>query len=421
VLLKSKLAKRVLVIAPLRVAYQVWPAEIREWSDFADLKCHVLHGKGKTDFALTIDAQIFVINPEGLPWIASRMKQLNAQVLMIDESSKFKGWSTQRMRYLKKMLPTFKRRWIATGSPTPKSYIDLFPQIYILDLGQALSPYITRYRAAYFFNPDKMGWEWKLNKDAEKEIQKKIKPYILRMENKELPAVVEDVIRVELPKEARRVYDELEDELITQLNNGTIVTAMSAGTASMRLCQIANGALYYENGSKTAVLHDEKIEALKELIDSLQGSPLLVGYEFRHDKEHIARALFPKGDVPFIGGGVTPTRAAELEAMWNAGELPLLLGHPASMGHGLNLQKGGCHHVCWYGINWDWELVDQMIRRVRRPGNRHADIFVHYLCATNTVDEAKLRSLKRKKKGQDGLLDALREYAKTKKSTTLRN
>jgi SNF2 family DNA or RNA helicase len=421
VLLKHRLCKRVVIIAPLRVIYQVWPAEIKHWQDFTELRCHILHDKGKQDFFLEQDFDIFLINPEGLPWLAPRIKQLNAQVLVVDESSRFKGWMTQRMKLLKKMLPTFKRRWIATGSPTPKSYLDLFPQMFILDLGKAFGPYITHFRSRFFFNPDHMGWDWKLNNGAEKEIQKMIRPYILRMENKELPAVQENIIRVDLPKDARRVYDELEEEFITQLNNGEFVTALSAGTATMRLCQIANGSLYYEKDftRKVATLHSAKVEALQELIDEIS-SPLLVGYEFKHDLQRIAEELFPKiplAEVPYIGGGVTPRRAAELERLWNAGDLPLLMGHPASMGHGLNLQASGCHHVAWFGINWDWELVDQMIRRVRRPGNQHADVFVHYITANATVDEAKLKNLNRKKKSQDGLLEALREYARNRSVT----
>lgn len=416
-LFATGIARRALVIAPMRVCGQVWPREVAEWSDFSGLKLHVLHGKGKTDFALNSDAQIFIINPEGLPWLATRTKALGAQVLVIDESSKFKGWMTQRMKLMKKMLPTFERRWIATGSPTPKSLLDLFPQIFCLDMGRAMGPYLSHFRSRWFYNPDGMGWNWIPRPGTEEAIQRMIRPYVLRMENKELPAVVEDVVRVELPEEARRVYDSLEEELIVKLSNGEIVTALSAGTATMKLCQVANGALYAENG-KAVALHDAKIDALQELRESLQGASLLVAYGFRHDLDKIAGALFPRkklAEVPYIGGGVSEKRANDLIDKWNAGELEILLGHPASMGHGLNLQTGGCRHACLYDINWDWELVDQMIRRIRRPGNRHADVFVHYIVATGTVDEAKMRSLRRKKKGQDGLLDALRGYIKEKR------
>jgi hypothetical protein len=422
VLLENKLVRRILVIAPLRVCYQVWPVEIQEWKDFNQLTYHILHGKGKDDFSLDKDVQIFILNPDGLPWLmqGDRLKRLGAEVLVIDESSKFKGWRTLRMKLLKPKLPTFKRRWIATGSPAPKSYLDIFPQIFCLDMGRSLGQFITHYRFTYFFNPDGQGWTWILKAGAEKVIQEKIRPYILRMENKELPELQENIIRVELPAAARAAYDELEQEFITRLKNGEIVTAMSAGTATVKLCQIANGSLYYEKNftRKVATLHNAKIEALQDLIDELQGNSLLVGYEFEHDLTRIAQALFPKislEKVPYIGGGVTPKRGAELENLWNAGKLPLLLGHPASMGHGLNLQKGECYHVAWYGINWDWELVDQMIRRIRRPGNRHSKIFVHYIVARGTVDELKIKALHRKDKSQRGLLNAFLEYAKEKR------
>ncbi len=422
VLVEAKLVRRVLVIAPLRVCYQVWPAEIKEWQDFSKLTYHILHDKGKTDFALGLECAIFIINPDGLPWLmqGDRFKRLEADVLLVDESSKFKTWRTQRMKLLKPKLRTFKRRWIATGSPSPKSYLDLFSQIYLLDEGRALGRFITHFKMLYFFNPDLQGWNWVLKEGAKETIQKAIAPYILRMENKDLPAIQENVIRVELPSDARKVYDDLEEEFLAQLKNGEIVTALSAGTATVKLCQIANGSLYYEKDfeKKVATLHDAKLDALRDLIDELQGQPLLVGYEFQHDLLRIARALFPKTkleNVPYIGGGVTPKRGAELEQQWNAGELPLLLGHPASMGHGLNLQKSDCHHVAWYGINWDWELVDQMIRRVRRPGNKHADVFVHYIVASRTIDEAKMKSLRTKQKSQNGLLDALRAYAQERR------
>jgi SNF2 family DNA or RNA helicase len=423
ILLENKLARRVLLVAPLRVCYQVWPAEIHEWIEFNKLTYHILHDKGKTDFALDQDGQIFIMNPDGLPWLmqGDRFKRLGADVLVIDESSKFKGWTTLRMKLLKPKLASFKRRYIGTGSPAPKSYLDLFPQMFCCDRGAALGQYISHFRQAYFFNPDRMGWSWLPQKGAEEAIQKLIKPYILRMENKDLPTVQENVIRVELPEAARKVYDELEEEFITKLKNGEMVTAVSAGTASMKLCQIANGSLYFEKDftRKVATLHDAKLDALKDLRDELQGQQLLILYEFQHDLFRIAKTLFPKlklVDVPYIGGGVTPKRSAELEAQWNAGELTDLLGHPAAMGHGLNLQKSGCRHICWYGINWDWELVDQTIRRIRRPGNPHADVFVHYLCCKGTIDEAKIRSLKSKKKSQDRLLDSLLEYAQTRKA-----
>jgi SNF2 family DNA or RNA helicase len=420
VLLEHGGVRRALIIAPLRVCYQVWPAEIAEWSDFAGIRCHVLHGKGKTDHALNGDAQVFVMNPEGLVWLmqGDRFKRLGADVLLIDESSRFRGWSTQRMRLLKPKLASFKRRWIGTGSPAPKSYLDLFPQIYCADRGRALGQFISHFRFQFFYNPDMMGWKWVPKPGAEEAIQRLIKPCVLYMENKDLPAVQENVVRVELPKEARRVYDDLEDEFLAELENGATVTAVSAGVATAKLSQISNGALYYENEERergTLPMHAAKTEALQDLLDELQGNSCLVLYEFKSDLAAIARALFPGkrlDEVPYIGGGVTPKRGAELEAQWNAGELDVLLGHPAAMGHGLNLQKGGCRHVCFYGIPWDWELADQAIRRIRRPGNRHADVFVHYICAVKTIDEVKLRALKSKDKSQRGLLDALKLYAK---------
>ena len=443
ILKKEKLLNRVLVIAPLRVCYLVWPAEAALWEDFNELRVSVLHGKDKED-NFKEDADIYVINPEGLPWLvaAGRLQKLRCDTLVIDESSKFKHTRTQRFRLLKEHLGKFRRRWILTGSPNPNGYLDLFGQIFLLDLGKSLGAYITHYRMKYFTPTGYGGYTWRLNSGADKLIQQAIKPLVLRLDAKDyldLPEVIENVIRVELPEKARKIYDDLEAELLATLEGGHVVTAVSAGAMTNKISQVANGGLYYEetfcdhkcDGARVGTctcfaegrckapgrravgeLHNAKTEALVDLVDELQGAPLLVAYEFQHDLKRIRAALGK--DLPAIGGGVNMKDTTAIVASWNRGELPVLAAHPAAMGHGLNMQGGGCQHVCWYGITWDYELYDQFNRRINRQGNKHAAIYVHHLVARETVDEAKMRALKVKKRTQNDLLDALRAYARSR-------
>jgi SNF2 family DNA or RNA helicase len=356
-----------------------------------------------------------------------RFERLGVDMLVVDESSKFKHSQTKRFKLLKNVLQRFKRRIILTGSPNPNGYLDLFGQIYILDMGRSLGRYVTHYRMNFFRPTGYGGYTWVLKENGEQEIQEAIRPLIMRIDTSDyvdLPAIVDNVIRVDLPEKARKVYEELEEDMLAVLEGGKTVTAVSAGAASNKCSQVANGGIYYsptheapeegaENRRETVVVHDAKTEALVDLVDELQGAPLLVAYEFQHDLERITKALGK--NTPFIGGGVSPKRTAEIVAAWNAGRIPILLAHPAAMGHGLNLQKSNCRHVCWYGITWDYELYDQFIRRVRRPGNKSADVFNHHIVARSTVDEAKMRALRSKGKTQKALLDALKVYARSRR------
>jgi SNF2 family DNA or RNA helicase len=418
VLLKEKLISRALIIVPLRPMYLVWPAEIEKWLDFNGLSYSILHDKDK-EKNLHKKADIYFINPDGLRWLFSenRYKIIKPDLLVVDELSKFKHIHTQRFKLLKKFLGLFRRRWGLTGSPNPKGYLDLFGQAFVLDMGNALGPYITHYRNNYFFPVDPNGWDWKLKPGADKIIQDKLKPLMLRMDAEDyvkLPKEVQDIIWVELPPDARKLYDDMEDEMLLQLWDGEVIVAASAAVSSLRCCQIANGGIYrgikaYGEKRTWEHIHDKKTEALVDLIEELQGTPLLIAYEFQHDLDRI-RKHFGK-DFPYIGGGVSTKRSIELERMWNAGELEYLGGHPASIGHGVNLQFAG-NHVCHYNITWDFELYDQFNRRVRRSGNKHSVVFVHHIAARNTIDMAKLGRLKTKNNTQKGFLDAMNTYRK---------
>lgn len=419
-LLKAGTSERMLVVAPLRVCYLVWPAEAQKWADFQHLRVEVLHGPKKQQ-ALEREADVYVINPEGLEWLFSegRFKKLGADLLVVDESSKFKHTNTRRFKMLKPFLPKFSRRWILTGTPAPNGLMDLFGQVFLLDLGRALGQFITRFRDTFF---NQVGFEYRLKVDGAERIHEAIKPLALRLRDEdhlELPKIVVNDIRVVLPPKARAVYDDMEQRMFAELDAGE-VTAVSAGVASMKCRQIANGGIYRDRAERAmaktkreewALIHDAKTDALEDLVEELAGQPLLIAYEFNHDLERL-RARFGK-DLPYIGAGVSPKQTAELEAAWNRGELPIMAGHPASIGHGLNLQRAG-NHVAWYSITWDLELYDQFLRRVRRQGNKHTHVFLHRFIASQTVDELVVASLRFKDRTQTTFLDALSTYRKTR-------
>ena len=410
ILKKEKLVRKALVIAPLRVCYLVWPKELAKWKDFDGLTMEILHGKDK-EKNLHKPADIYIINPEGLEWLLKQdIKKLGFDILGVDESSKFKASNTKRFKLLKAVLHLFKRRIIMTGSPSPNSMMDLFSQIYIVDGGASLGKFITHYRNNYFYPSGFGGYEWKLQDGAEKRIQDKIKPVTLRLEAKdylELPELIENNIYIQLPKLAREAYKEMEDELFVALKNGDVVAA-NAAAASIKCRQIANGGVY-DDDHNTFHLHTEKAEAVKDIVEELQGTPALVAYDFEHDLARLLKVLGK--DTPYIGGGVSPKRSAEIERAWNAGELPVLLGHPASVAHGLNLQNAG-NHVIWHSLTYNFENYDQFVKRILRQGSKHKQVFCHHIIAEQTVDVAILTALKFKDSTQRSLLAGLKEYMK---------
>jgi SNF2 family DNA or RNA helicase len=416
---------RVLIVAPLRVVYSVWPGEIEKWADFKDLTYGVLHGKNK-EKVLASDVQILLINPEGLAWLFAHKKWKTfkfTSLLVVDESTKFKNTSTQRFKLLRPVLKFFARRWILTGTPAPNGLLDLFGQIFIVDLGRSLGEYITHYRNKFFDGIGFGGHTWVLREGSDKLITKAIKPYVLRAAAEDfidIPDVLEVNIMVELPPKARKVYDDLEEELFSMLSDGTSVSAINKSAVTGKCRQICGGSLYVNEEVKSLVksdryieLHAEKLDACVDLLEQRQGKPLLIVYEFKHELERLQKRLKAEGygAVPYIGGGVTAKRGDELARQWNAGELPALFVHGASVSHGLNLQ--GCAEadgIFWYTTTWDYEVYDQLIRRLRRQGSKAKQIFVYRCLASDTVDLAVLRSVNDKRNTQDTLLSSLQRY-----------
>lgn len=415
ILLKEKQIDCALIIAPLRVCYSVWPKEIEKWSDFNDIRIKVLHGKDK-EKNLAAQGDVFIINPDGLPWLLShplfRRKFRNA-ALIIDESSKFKHTNTKRFKMLRPHLSNFCRRYILTGSPAPNGLLDLFGQIYILDLGAALGRFITHYRTKYFYPTGFNGYEWKIQPGADERIQQAIRPLTLRLDAEdylELPKLIVNPIYLELDKKSRAIYDEMEEELIAAMDKGDVVAA-NAAVATGKCSQIANGGLY-DAERNAHFIHDIKAQAVADIVEELGGTPALVAYEYGHDLVRLRDALGK--EVPHIGGGVSPKRSAIIEMEWNKGDIPVLLGQPQSIAHGLNLQNAG-NHVVWHSLTWNFEDYDQFIRRIRRQGSTHEKVFVHQLIMKDTIDEAKIHSLNSKFRTQKGLLDSLNDYLKKKK------
>lgn len=411
-LLKEKgYINKTLIIAPLRVAHAVWPAEAAKWEEFAHLRVVVLHGPKKQE-ALAGEWDIAVINPEGLSWLFANLSKKGVEwpfdVLVCDESTLFKNARTERFKALKPHLSKFRRRYILTGTPAPNGLIDLFGQIYLLDGGNALGAHVTHYRLKFFMNPDGQGWEWKPRPGAEAEIYEALKPLVLRMSAEDyldLPEIVFNEVVVELPPKARTAYDQMEAVMLTQIGTETVVAANAAAVTG-KCRQIAGGGIYTSPGEGVGV-HTAKLDAVEEIVESLQGQPVIVVYEFDHERVRLQERF--KG-APFIGGGVSTAEFMKIEREWNEGRIPVMLVQPQSAGLGLNLNRGG-HHMVFHSTTWDLALHDQVIARLHRQGQTER-VFVHYIVAKDTVDAVVLKMLARKDRTQKALLNALRDYSK---------
>lgn len=427
-------ATKLLIIAPKRVCYLVWShvGEIGKWAQFADLKVALLHGKEK-DERVEEDADVYVVNFDGVRWLCERGRDGKVPIVKlmsngvdsvaIDELTKFKNASGKTFKLFKPYAFQFVNRWGGTGSPAPNGLIDLFGQLLIIDGGRCLSPRVTEFRGRYFVPSGYMNYEWKLKPGADERIYRAIEPVALTMrasDHLDMPPLIEQNVYVDLPAAARDTYIKIEEELFAQLEEHEVYAA-NAAVASGKCRQVASGGLYVEDPSpdlfapktrSTHHIHDEKTSALVELVDELQGQPLLVFYEFNHDYERIAKAL---GNPPVINGKLNDKKLAGLVADWNAGKLPVLCGHPAAMGHGLNLQAAG-GHACWYTLTWDYELYDQAIRRIWRQGVKADRVIVHRILARGTLDEVVALAINSKRKGQDALFEGLKLLRKQREA-----
>ena len=398
---------KVLVIAPKKVAEATWSDEARKWEHLRLLRTSVVLGSArKRVMALCEPADVYIINRDNVTWLVDYYRHdWPFDMVIIDEASSFKSMQTKRWRALKAMRPHIKRLVELTGTPSPQSLCDLWPQMYLLDQGERLGKTLGGFRERYML-PDKRNaqqvFTYKPKTGAEQTVRSLLSDICVSMSAADyltLPDIVYDDVPVLLDDKAQRQYRELEREALLEIPEGEI-TACSAAVLAGKLLQLSCGAVYDDLGG-TAELHNCKVEALTELIEGLEGQHALVFYSYRHDIPRLTGALEK------LGVRVRLYQGADDAAAWNAGEIDVLLAHPASCAYGLNLQNGG-HHIVWFGLTWSLELYQQGNARLHRQGQAEP-VIVHHLLVKGTMDEDVLDALSRKGDTQERLLASLRK------------
>lgn len=400
---------RVLVIAPLRVARNTWPQEIEKWDHLRDIRYSVAVGTEKERLAaFQKDADIYIINRENVQWMVDHVP-FEFDAIVVDELSSFKNWNSKRFKSLMKVRPRAKRVIGLTGTPSGNGLMDLFAEFKVLDMGQRLGRFITKYRQEYF-RPDRMNgqvvYSYKLLPGAEKRIYDKISDITISMkaaDHLKMPELINSEFPVFMDEDEQCIYDQMCEDLAEQLKEGE-VTAANAGVLSGKLCQMANGAVYTDDGNVN-LIHERKLDALEDIIESMNGRPLLVAYWYKHDLDRIETMLRMR-EIEFAR---LDTDASI--ARWNKGEIPVALIHPASAGHGLNLQSGGST-LCWFGITWSLELYQQTVARLYRQGQTSNTVVVQHIITAGTIDERIMKALQYKDKTQSALIDAVKANLK---------
>lgn len=394
--------EKVLVIAPKRVAEDTWSREVAKWEHLRHLKISkVLGTEQQRRKALQKQADIYVINRENVEWLVSYYengKTWPFDMIVIDELSSFKNPSSKRFKALRKVRTRTKRVVGLTGTPAPNSLIDLWSQIYLIDMGERLEKTFTKYKSKYFKQDPYRVYHIELQEGAEQQIYSKIDDVCLSMKAKDylkdLPAAVMNVVELELSPKERELYDQLEKDSLLQFADGDIV-ATTAAVLSNKLLQLSSGAAYNDKDG-VQIIHSVKLDALEEIVEGSQGKPILVFYNYKHDVERIKKKF---------------KQARELDdsntiEKWNNGEIEILLAHPASAGHGLNMQDGG-HTIVWYGLNWSLELYMQANARLHRQGQKET-VVVHHLVLKDSIDERVMSVLQGKEQQQEALMEAVK-------------
>ncbi len=401
---------RVLVIAPLRVARDTWPAEIRKWDHLSGLAFSVAVGtEAERRAALMADAPIHIINRENVPWlIESSGIPFGYDMVVIDELSSFKNHMAKRFKALMKIRHRVSRIVGLTGTPSGNGLMDLFAEYKLLDMGKRLGRFITGYRSDFFL-PDKRGFDrvytWKPRKGAEEEIYRRISDITVSMKSTDylrMPECLMVRVPVSMSEDERDQYDSLKQDLVLRLGPDCVIDAKSAASLCGKLSQMANGAVYTDDGG-TALIHSRKLDALEDLVEAAYGKPLLIAYWFQHDIDRIQKR-FPQ---------VRILKSSRDILDWNNGRIPLAAIHPASAGHGLNLQSGGSTLV-WFGLTWSLEMYQQTNARLWRQGQDADTVVIHHIITEGTVDEDILDALTRKELTQDSLMNAVRARLEVK-------
>lgn len=396
---------KVLVIAPKRVAEDTWSREHEKWDHLSGLRISKILGTPAQRMkALDADADIYVIGRDNVKWLVELLgRKWPFDMVVIDELSSFKNPQAQRFKALRRVIPAAERVVGLTGTPSPNGLMDLWAEIYLLDRGERLGQTIGAYREKYFRAGACNGYvvyQWIPYSYSQKEIESKISDICMSMsadDYLELPERIDNEIKIRLTDKERKLYDQMEKDQLLKIEDEAVV-ALSAAAVMNKLLQMANGCVYAEGGDAIRI-HEKKLEALEEIIDTT-GEPVLVFYSFRHDLDAIKRKI---PDAKELGG-------ADDIKKWNEGKIRVLLAHPASVGYGLNLQEGG-HVIVWYGLTWSLELYQQANARLYRQGQERS-VIIHHLITEDTVDEQVMKALKAKDTSQAALLKALKERTK---------
>ena len=398
-----QLRRKTLVIAPIRVIESVWAQEAGEWEQTHDLTFSLVRGTPKQRVAaLARDADIYLTNYEGLPWLARQRKLPDFDTVVYDEVSKLSNPASQRVKSLMALLPRFSRRIGLTATPATNGLTKLYGQYLCLDGGKRLGKYITHFRNKYC-KQDWLGYNWEVRKEMRQPLYDAIKDITYTVdassELPDLPPFVFQNMNIHLPAHTQEQYKQLEKEFFLELDHSE-VEAFNAGALSQKLQQFCNGAMYTEDG-RTESIHEHKLDALEELVDSLDGKPLLVFYKYQFDLDNI------KARLPSAVSLYDSSTEYAID-QWNAGKTAILLAHPASAGHGLNLQHGG-NNLCWYGLPFDLELYEQANGRLRRSGQKYP-VGIHQIVAKNTIEDAIMGALFSKAATQRELIEAIKRY-----------
>ena len=404
--------RKVLVIAPLRVARDTWSAEINKWDHLKGLTYSVAIGtEAERRTALQEPASVYIINRENVSWLVeSSGLPFDYDMVVIDELSSFKSHQSKRFKSLMKVRPTVTRVVGLTGTPSSNGLMDLWAEFRILDMGKRLGRFITHYRDAFFL-PDKRNgqviFSYKPKEGADEEIYRRISDITISMKSTDylkMPECVLNEVRVRLSGSERKIYDGLKKNLVLQIG-GSEIDAGNAAALSNKLSQMANGAVY--DADKNVInIHNRKLEALEDLIEASNGKPVLIAYWFRHDLERIKQRF-----------AVRELQSSKDINDWNNGVIPVAVIHPASAGHGLNLQSGGSTLI-WFGVTWSLELYQQTNGRLWRQGQKAETVVIHHILTENTVDEKIMKALRDKKQTQTALIEAVKaEIGGTKQWT----
>lgn len=393
---------KVLIVAPLRVAKSTWSAEIEKWEHLKLLSYSIAVGtEAERLVALKTDADVYIINRENIDWLVTKSGiPFDFDMLVIDELSGFKSHQSKRFRALMQVRPKVKRVVGLTGTPSSNGLMDLWAEFRLLDMGQRLGKFIGQYRNAYF-TPEKQNgyvvYSYKPIPGAEEQIYDKISDITISMqaaEHLQMPELIAATYEVEMDDMEQKKYRELKQDFVLHLEDAEI-TALNAASLCGKLCQMANGAIY-DADKNILVFHDRKLDALEDLIEAANGKPVLVAYWFQHDAARI-RKRFSVRDI----------KTEKDIQDWNAGKIPVALIHPASAGHGLNLQAGG-NTLIWFGLTWSLELYQQTNARLYRQGQISKTVVIQHIVTKGTVDEQILQALQRKEQTQTALLNAVK-------------